>query len=131
MTLQANHLVSKVHPLAREVEPEDPMELVATPVEGEPDFMLQCIVEEFTWMGMDAEQLLGLFRNPEYPVLNQLLRHYGAEAIQQRVRALQGPLGGIRFREVIEEPEPGEDEGPELIQLSVGRITDDRRAARS
>jgi hypothetical protein len=108
------------------------MELVATPVEGDPDFMLRCIVEEFAWMGMGAEQLLGLFRSPEYPVLNHLLRHYGEEAIQERVRALLGPIGTIRFREVIDdEPEPGEDEGTELIQLSVGRITGDRRAARS
>ena len=121
------NLVPKVHPLTRAAGQDDPMELVATPVAGDPDFMLQCIVEEFAWMGMGAEELLGLFRSPAYPVLNQLLRHYGAEAVRERVQALLGALGGVRCCEIInEEPDREEDEEPELIQLSVGRITGGR-----
>jgi hypothetical protein len=115
--------VPKVHPMTRAVEPEDPMEIVATPVQGDPDVMLQCLVQEFAWMGWDFEQLMELFHNPFYPVLNQLLAYYGEEAVRERVQALVGRSGVFRVHEVIEdEPEPAEDDEPELIQLSVQKI---------
>src|SRR5262249_53306034 len=111
--------VPKVHPVTREIEPEDPMELVATPVQGDPEVMLQCITEEFAWMGMGADELLGLFCSPAYPVLNQLLRHYGGDEVRRRVEALLARSGVFRVREtIVDDPEP-EDEGPELIQVSV------------
>jgi hypothetical protein len=96
------------------------MELVATPVPGgDPDLMLECVVQEFAWMGCDAAALMGLFRSPAYPVLNQLLAHYGEEEVRRRVERFLGRLGGLRFRETIaEDPEPEEDE-PELIQLNI------------
>jgi hypothetical protein len=119
-------LIPKIHPLTRPVEPEDPLELVATPVQGDPDFMLQCLVEEFAWMGWGADELMALFRSPEYPVLNQLLQHYGEGKIRERVEGLLGRSGALRFRAVVDdEPEPDEDEPPALIQLSVARITRD------
>jgi hypothetical protein len=117
-----NRLVSKIHPLTRAVEPEDPMELVATPVEGDPDVMLECLVQEFAWMGWDAEQLMGLFRNSSYPVLNQLLRHYGDKDVRRRVEAILGRFGRLRFREtIVEDPDPEDHDEPELIQLTVRR----------
>jgi hypothetical protein len=120
-------LVPKVHPLTRNVEPDDPMELIATPVPGNLDYMVQCIVEEFAWMGMGVEEMLGLFDNPEYPVLNGLVRHYGTEVLRERVRALMGALGGIRIQEVIDdEPEPPEEAESPLIQVSLARITGGR-----
>src|SRR5581483_2386529 len=94
--------VPKVHPLTRTVEPEDPMELVANPVQGDPEVMLQCIVQEFAWMGWDADQLLQLFDSPEYPVLNQLLAHYGAEQIQRVVASLLAETGVFRFQTQVD-----------------------------
>jgi hypothetical protein len=118
--------VPKVHPLARAVEPEDPLEIVATPVQGDPDVMLQCLVQAFAWMGWDCEQLLELFHNPYYPVLNQLLAYYGEEAVRQRVQALVGRSGVFRVHEVIaDEPEPAADDEPELLQLSVQKVVGD------
>jgi hypothetical protein len=105
------------------VEPADPMELMATPVQGDPEVMLQCIVQEFAWMGWNAEQLLELFGSPAYPVLNQLREHYGAEEVRQRIQALLGRSGVFRFRETIApDPEPEEDDEPELIQLSIRKV---------
>ncbi len=99
------------------------MELVATPVQGDPEVMLQCIVQEFAWMGWDADQLLGLFHSPAYPVLNQLREHYGEAEVRQRIQALLGRSGVFRFRETIaEDPEPAEDDEPELIQISIRRV---------
>lgn len=112
--------VPKVHPLTRDVELEDPLELIATPVQGDPDVMVECIVQEFAWMGWDTEQLMNLFTSPAYPVLNQLLAYYGEAEIRRRIEAFLGRVGGvIRFRETIApDPEPEADE-PELIQLTI------------
>jgi hypothetical protein len=123
--LKQSTLVPKVHPLARSVEADDPLELVATPVAGDPDYMLQCMIEEFAWMGMNAGELLGLFRNPAYPLLNQLMHHFGEDAICERVQGLLANLRGLRFSAIVdEEPEPDEYDEPELIQVSVGRVAD-------
>ncbi len=91
-------LVPKVHPLSRTVESEDPMELMATPAPGDPDVMLESIVQEFAWMGWNAEQLLELFHSPMYPVLNQLREHYGDDVIREKVEAVVGRAGVLSFR---------------------------------
>jgi hypothetical protein len=122
MMPEAQTWVPKVHPLTREVEPEDPLELVATPAPGDPGVMLECVVQEFAGMGWDADQLLALFHSPAYPVLNQLLEHYGTGEVRRRVGALLARSGVFRVREVIaDDPEPEEEE-PDLIQVSVGRV---------
>jgi hypothetical protein len=83
------------------------MELVATPVQGDPALMLQCLVQEFAGMGWDVETLMALFHSPDYPVLNQLLAYYGEEVVRERVGALLDELGVFRVHEVIApDPEP-------------------------
>ena len=110
--------VPKVHPLTRAVESEDPLELVATPVAGDPDIMLECLVQEFAWMGWDAGQLLELFRSPLYPVLNQLLGAHGEAEVRRRIASVLARSGVFRITAVVdEEPEP--DDEPELIQISI------------
>lgn len=120
------HWGPKVHPLTREVEAEDPMELMANPVHGDPEVMLQCIVEEFAWMGMEANELLGLFHSPMYPVLNQLLEHFGEEAVRQRVQTLLGGAGVLfRVQETIAaDPLPEDEDEPVLVQLSLRKRED-------
>lgn len=118
-----NDWVPKVHPLSRDAEAEDPMELLANPVQGDPEVMLHCILEEFAWMGMDAEQLIGLFRDPNYPVLNQLLEHFGDTEVHAQVQSLLGRVGVVRFREVVnEDPDETEEHEPDLLQLSVRKL---------
>lgn len=110
--------VPKVHPASRHVEAEDPLELVATPMAGDPSVMLDCILQEFVWMGWSAEQLLGLFDHPGYPLLGELRDHFGADVVEQQVRALLARSGQLRFRVFIAEPEAEEDEHvPELVQI--------------
>jgi hypothetical protein len=118
--------VPKVHPTTRDVEADDPMEVVAEPVAGgDPAFMLRCVLEEYAWLGWDADQLLMLFRSPEYPVLNQLLAHFGEAAVRQQIDELLGGTGGAFYRTTVVEAEPDpdaeddHDHGPELIQLTV------------
>jgi hypothetical protein len=113
------HLVPKVHPATRAVEADDPLELVAEPVLGDPDLMLECLVQEFAGLGWDADQLLSLFHSPDYPVLNQLLAYYGAAEVRRRVGGLLGDVGVFRVRETVAaDPDPEDDE-PELIQLTI------------
>jgi len=103
----------KVHPLTRDAEPEDPMELIAEPVVGDPDVMLECILQEFAWMGWNESQLLALFHHPGYPVLQELCRAFGEEEVKRRVRELISRWGVLRFREVVVESELE----PELVQI--------------
>lgn len=97
--------VSKVHPLARDAQPEDPFELIAEPAAGDPSVMLECILQEFAWMGWNRDQLLALFYHPGYPLLVELRRAYGDEEIARRVQELIDRWGVLRFRETVVEPE--------------------------
>jgi hypothetical protein len=114
-------LVPKVHPATREVESDDPLELVASPAPGDADVMLECIVQEFAGLGYDADELTGLFSNPAYPVPNQLLHYYGPAEIRRRIETLLARAGVFRTHEVIaDDPEPDDNEA-ELIELTVRR----------
>lgn len=111
--------VPKVHPATREIETDDPMELVANPAPGDPDVMLDCMIQEFAWQGYNADDLMRLFLNPEYPVLNQLLDCYGLEEVRRRVDQTLGGFDAFSVRAVIDKtPDPDEDH-EELIELTV------------
>lgn len=114
-----SNLVPKVHPLTRGVELEDPMELVATPVLGDPELMLECLVQEFAWLGWDADRIFALFRDPFYPPLHGLLGHFGEQGVRERIAGVVRRTGAFRFEaSVDDEPEPQEQE-PELIELGI------------
>jgi hypothetical protein len=118
---EAERFVPKVHPATRPVEPEDPLTLYATPVAGDPEVMLQCLVQEYAWMGWDAEEILRLFRDPCYPALHALWCLFGEAGLRERVATVLKQTGTWRSDvDVREEPEPIEEE-PELIQLGIHR----------
>ncbi|HLN28857.1 MAG TPA: hypothetical protein VK395_14015 [Gemmataceae bacterium] len=111
--------VPKVHPATRSVEPEDPMTLHATAVPGDPEVMLRCLVQEFAWMGWDAEQIVPLFRDPFYPALNSLWCVHGEAGIRQRVQEALRQCAVLNVTAtVVEEPESSESQ-PELIELGI------------
>ena len=109
----------KVHPLDREAQPDDPMELIAQTVEGDPIVMLECILQEFAWMGWNPEQLLGLFRNPGYPALCQLREYFGDDEVRRQVESLVSRWGVLRFSAIEAEPEPAWDDHQQLVQLEL------------
>ena len=116
--------VPKVHPATRAVEPEDPFTLRATPVGGDPEVMLRCVVQEYAWMGWDAEQILGLFYDPFYPALNALLDHYGEAGIRERVSAVLCRSGVLRFAATVcdaASPEECDDHDhePDIVQIQI------------
>lgn len=117
--------VPKVHPATRAVEPEDPMEMIATPVVGDPDVMFECLVQEFIGMGWGLAELVMLFRSPGYPLLNELLSLYGEDQVRERIQQMLSRSGTLRFREVIVDEPDGESDEPELVQLNLRKIEKD------
>lgn len=111
-----NQWVEKVHPLSREVEPEDPLELMAEPIYGDPAEMLDGLLQEFAWMGYTKDELLGLFHHPGYPLLCELRTHFGDAEVLRQVENLLERWGTLRFRETIVEDEP--EEMIEVFQIS-------------
>ncbi len=125
MDTLADNMVPKVHPLDREMFPEDPMELMTNVVNGDPALMLRCMIDEYLWMGWSREDLLSLFRNDEFPVLKQLYDHFGEARVMAEIDELIASMAGVRVTAVVDEtPDPDlieADDDMGLIQLSLRR----------
>jgi hypothetical protein len=119
MVPEAERFVPKVHPATRPAEPDDPFTLHATPVAGDPEVMLHCLVQEYAWMGWSAEEILQLFRDPSYPALHSLWCLYGEAGLRDRLAAVLSQTGTFRLEEVVHEEMEPLDEEPELIQLGI------------
>jgi hypothetical protein len=112
------NFVPKVHPATRALAADDPLELVAQPMAGDAGVMLECVIQEFIWLGWNTEQLVQLFSSPAFPVLNQLLEYFGPEEVRRRVEALLDRSGVLKFREkIVDEPEI--DDEPDLYQIDL------------
>jgi hypothetical protein len=127
MTADVARFVPKVHPASRPAEAEDPLLMEGRCVAGDPDLMLRCVVQEYAGLGWGAEQVLGLFADPDYPALGELQCRYGSAGLRERVEGLLRPARLPTFRvSVWEAPESGPE--PEAIELGVlapGRGGDD------
>jgi hypothetical protein len=119
MESSAERFVPKVHPASREVMADDPMTLWATPVAGDPDLLIRAVVQEYAWMGWDAEQIAALFCDPFYPMLHGLWRVLGEAGVRERIDAVFHRCGVFRFRSTVHE-EPDEA-APELVQIGLDR----------
>src|SRR5262245_60290251 len=111
--------VPKGDPRARGAEQDDPFELYATPVNGDPEVMLRCLVQEYAWMGWDAEAIFGLFHSPDYPALNGLLEVYGQSAVRSRIDAILTETGVFRFEGYVREDPDPQTEELELVELGM------------
>ena len=93
------------HPKDRPAEPADPFQMMAGGVEGDPLLMLDCIVEEYSRMGADEEEILRLFDNPEFLATHGLRGLFGAEATSDRVRTVLSRCGVLRVNVTALPPE--------------------------
>lgn len=119
MTLDSENLVPKVHPATREVLPDDPLMLNATPVAGDPEVMLRAIVREYAWMGWNVHEITGLFRDPFYPMLHGLWAVLGEDGVRTRIEDVFEREGVMRFRSTVYEAPEVED--PEVVQIGPRR----------
>lgn len=81
------------HPKDRPAEPADPFQMMAGGVEGDPLLMLDCIVEEYSRMGVGQEEILRLFEDPEFLATHGLRDLFGAQATRDRVLEVLGRCG--------------------------------------
>lgn len=84
------------HPKERPAEPEDPFQMFAAGVEGDPELMLTCLVEEYSRLGYDAEQLVSLFSDPMFLATHGLRDLFGPEGTRERVLAVLARCGVLR-----------------------------------
>jgi hypothetical protein len=107
------------HPKNRPAELADPLTMTASGVEGDPLLMLDCLVEEYSRMGIDAEQIVELFETPEFLATHGLRGHFGAEATRDRVRQVLSRCGVLRVRTtVVPALDPSTDCDPSNCQRS-------------
>ena len=126
MQSNPNRFVPKVHPASREVMQDDPMDLHVTMAEGDPDLLLRSIVQEYAWIGWDADQIAALFGDPFYPMLYGLRQALGEAGVRQRIDAVLHRCGVFRFQStVLEQPV----DVSELVQIGLGRSEEDCHAA--
>jgi hypothetical protein len=122
MEAATRSFVPKVHPASRPIEADDPFSLQATAVGGDVEIMLECLVQEYAWLGFSTEQLVGLFRDPNYPMLNAVLDHYGEADVRRRIGIVLERMGVLRVTGSISDvPEPTDEEA-DLIELDVSKL---------
>jgi hypothetical protein len=85
------------HPKNRAWEPEDPMLLQAQPVNGDPDVMLECLIEEFARLGYDEAEIKRLFDQPFFQATYGLKGHYGEKELARRIQCTLARSGVMRF----------------------------------
>lgn len=118
MDSPSNNFVPKVHPATRPVEPDDPMNLFAVEVPGDPELMLRLLVEEYARMGWGFDALVGLFRDPFFVAAHGLWLHYGEEDLRRRLTTLLSRVGVVRTKTTTSVP-PSE----RLVQIDLSTAT--------
>ncbi len=98
-------------PFKKQPEADDPMELRGVACDGDLDFMIDCIIEEYLRMGWAADHILRLFELPSYPVLHQFLRARGVDAVHDKIEETSRRCGVFRFRTTEAPPDP------ELVEI--------------
>ncbi len=93
--------------LRKEFEADDPMEMQGLQCDGDPDFMITCVAEEYLGLGWTPAQVFNLYESLDYPVLYSLLQLKGAAAIRCLIDRAAARCGVFRFRTVEAPPEPG------------------------
>jgi hypothetical protein len=76
---------------------DDPMELAAMEVDGDPDVMAACIVDEFVRMGLGDEELLRMFERPFFAGAHAVYRARGAAHVQRLIAEARARWGQPRF----------------------------------
>jgi hypothetical protein len=105
---------AKPHPAQRAVEPDDPYNLHAVEVPGDPERMLALLVEEYARMGWDLESLMRVFREPFYRAAHGLWLLYGEDELRRRVASVLARSGVVRTRTVQSQPKAAG-----LVQIDI------------
>ena len=72
-----------------EADPSDPMELTGVAVPGDARHMAACLVEEYLLMGFTDDDVLALFRSPEYGAVHGLYETFGEPYIRELITSVR------------------------------------------
>jgi len=100
------------HPRDRAIQQDDPMMLSPVEIDGDPEIMIDCLIEEFARMGWDTPTIIRMFDDPFYEGPHRARQLYTTEAFEQRVRRVLARCGTLRVRMVEVEAEPVEQVTP-------------------
>jgi hypothetical protein len=104
----------KIHPATREILPDDPMEMQAFEVFGDPELMLRILVEEYARIGWGVGAIMQLARDPNFTAFYGLRQALGEEELRRRVRGIIERCGVMRIR--TKETEPLSEQ---LVQITL------------
>jgi hypothetical protein len=106
MDTNSTDFVAKVHPATRELLPDDPLEMQAFEVPGDPELMLRFIVEEYARIGANADAIMQLAGDPFYQALHGLWLHFGDDGMRARLANILRRCGVIRTTTTERVPPP-------------------------
>lgn len=75
---------------------DDPFEMHAQVLDGDPFLMVEHIIEEFAQMGWNAQQLARLFQDPFYQATYRIGVSLGVDAVLSRIDSVLCRRGVIR-----------------------------------
>jgi hypothetical protein len=110
------HATPKIHPATREILLDDPLELQACEVPGDPQLMLRLLVEEFARIGWDTAAIMQLACDPNYQAFHGLLRLYGPNEMRQQVSQIISRCGVMR---VTRQEKPLDPPPDQLVQVDL------------
>ena len=111
---------------SKSAEPEDPMRLRAELVEGDPQVMLDGLIEEYARMGWDAGQIARIFEDPFFGATHALASRLGGEVIRDRIEETLQRCGVFRFDTVEVRPAAGLPAGTNKAKHRPETLTGER-----
>jgi hypothetical protein len=102
--MQVDLSLAKPHPKDRAVELDDPMDLQAFEVSGDPQVMLRMLVEEYARMGWALDEVMALFRDPFYVAAHGLWLLFGEEELRRRISQVLARCGIVRTTTKLSTP---------------------------
>ncbi|MBI4671062.1 MAG: hypothetical protein HY741_05275 [Chloroflexi bacterium] len=85
--------------LSKQVENDDPLELVGMVLPGEPgelEAMAECFIEEYVRLGWDEMRLMTIFRSPMFLATHRIYRQKGEAWVRELIREMLNKWGITR-----------------------------------
>ena len=80
-------------------EPEDPMELVGMAIpQQDPDYMAECVIEEYMFLGWNEKQLMSLFKKPFFQATHGIYHDKGEEHMRSMIQKVHDKWSQGRVR---------------------------------
>lgn len=88
----------------KQIETDDPMELVGMVMPGEPgelEAMAECFVEEYVRLGWNETRLMTLFRSSMFMATNRIYRIKGEAWVRELIRRISAQWGAFAVNEAV------------------------------